>query len=101
LGLFTSGNVFVDVHPTNTRFYVCTWNIPHPFSGDLVFDEDFSKEPPFDYGSTYYWNLAKQVLKKETVPIDWSKYAYWLDEFHEIYRVLDGNYLPGKFEGLE
>ena len=100
-GLFTAGNVFFDVHPTNTRYYVTSWNLPHPFSGDLVFDEDFSKEPPFDYGSTYYWNMAIQTITKEPQPIDWSKYIYWLDDFYEMYRVLDGNLLPGKLSGAE
>lgn len=101
-GLFTEGNVFVDVHPTNARWYVCSWNLPCPFSGNLAFDEDFSKEPPINW-SQDYWQSARKVIepKNEAGPIDWSKYIYWLGDFHEIYRVLDGNYLPGKLEGVE
>ena len=30
-----------------------------------------------------------------------SEYGPWIEDFREIYRVLDGNYLPGKFEGVE
>jgi len=55
----------------------------------------------FDYGSTYYWNMAIKTITKETQPIDLSKYMYWLDDFYEIYHVLDCNLLPGKLLGTE
>jgi len=55
----------------------------------------------FDYGSTYYWNMAIKIITKETQPIDWSKYVYWLDDFYEMYHVLDGNIFPGKLLGTE
>jgi hypothetical protein len=77
-GLFLEGNVFLDVHPVNAEWYIGDTRRPIPFRGNLIFENDFSKEP-----------------------IDWSKYENWLENFHEIYRVLDGNYLPGKLEGVE
>jgi len=77
-GLFLEGNVFLDVHPVNAPWYIGDVRHPIPFRGNLIFENDFSKEP-----------------------IDWSKYVYWLENFHEIYRVLEGNYLPGKLEGVE
>jgi hypothetical protein len=101
-GLFTGGNVFLDVHPTNARWYVGSSSTPIPFSGNLIFDQDWSKATPIDYSFPYFKKIRKQMEaeeKKEAVPL--SKYAPWLDDFHEIYRVLDGNYLPGKLEGVE
>lgn len=77
-GLFPEANVFLDVHPVNAKYYIGDPGKRFSFRGNLVFDDDFTDEE-----------------------IDYSRYGYWFDEFHEMYRVLDGDYLPGKLEGVE
>ena len=77
-GLFLEGNVFLDVHPVNAHWYIGDTRRPIPFRGNLIFENDFSEKP-----------------------IDWSQYIYWLENFHEIYRLLESNDLPGKLEGVE
>lgn len=77
-GLFSEANLFLDVHPVNAKHYIGDPGRPLSFRGNLIFDDDFVNEE-----------------------IDYSRYAYWFDDFHQIYRVLDGDYLPGKLEGVQ